>query len=285
VDQLIRHNRGLSELGCGASVLLLTFLLYVFVGSLAGILAGLFGVGGGVIIVPVLIFAFAASGIPAELLTQMAIGTSLATIVLTSINSAWAHHRLGNVDWKIFWLLAPGVAIGVYFGAEIAARVSGNALQLGFGIFGLFVAAQMGLGIQPKSSRSLPGAIPLFSVGTVFGCLSGLFGIGGGSLTVPFLNWCNLTMQRAVAISAACGIPIALIGSISYIYVGWQREGLPELSTGFVYWPAFVGIGLAAAPMARVGAQLAQRLPGGKLRRLFAIFLLCVSIQFIYRNI
>ena len=218
-------------------------------------------------------------------MTQLAIGTSLATIVLTSINSALTHHRLGNVDWRVFWLFAPGIALGVYIGAQIAARVSGNALQLGFGFFGLFVAAQMGLGLQPKASRNLPQAVPLLAIGTGFGCLSGLFGIGGGSLTVPFLHWCNLTMQRAVAVSAACGIPIAVIGALSYIQVGWQREGLPEFSSGYVYWPAFVGIGIAAAPMARVGARLAQRLPGDKLRRLFALFLLFVSLQFIYRNI
>jgi uncharacterized membrane protein YfcA len=265
--------------------LLLTLLLYLLMGALAGVCAGLFGVGGGVIIVPVLIFAFTAQGVSPELLTQLAIGTSLATIVLTSINSALTHHRLGNVDWRVFWRFAPGVALGVFFSAQIAARISGNALQLGFGIFGLFVAAQMALGIQPKASRNLPSALPLLAIGGGFGLLSGLFGIGGGSLTVPFLNWCNLTMQRAVAVSAACGIPIAIIGALSYMYVGWQREGLPEFSSGYVYWPAFIGIGIAAAPMARVGANLAQRLPSDKLRRLFALFLFVISVQFIYRNV
>jgi uncharacterized membrane protein YfcA len=262
-----------------------TLLLYLVMGALAGVCAGLFGVGGGVIIVPVLIFSFTAAGFPPELLTQMAIGTSLATIVLTSVNSALTHHRLGNVDWRVFSLFAPGVALGVYFGAQIAARISGNALQLGFGFFGLFVAAQMGLGFQPKASRNLPAPIPLFVIGSGFGCLSGLFGIGGGSLTVPFLHWCNLTMQRAVAVSAACGIPIAIIGALSYMQVGWHHQNLPAYSSGYVYWPAFFGIGLAAAPMARVGAHLAQRLPSDKLRRLFALFLLIISLQFIYRNI
>jgi len=265
--------------------LLLTLLLYLLMGALAGLCAGLFGVGGGVVIVPVLILAFAAQGMSPEFLTQMAIGTSLATIVLTSINSALTHHRLGNVDWPVFWRFAPGVALGVYFSAQIAARISGNALQLGFGLFGLFVAAQMGLGLQPKASRQLPSAPTLLAIGSGFGLLSGLFGIGGGSLTVPFLSWCNLTMQRAVAVSAACGIPIAVIGALSYIQVGWQCDGLPEFSSGYVYWPAFIGIGVAAAPMARVGARLAQRLPSDKLRRLFAVFLLCISLQFIYRNL
>lgn len=264
---------------------LTSLALYLVMGALAGLCAGLFGVGGGVIIVPVLIFSFTAAGFPPELLTQMAIGTSLATIVLTSINSALTHYRLGNVDTRVFWLLAPGIFVGVFFGAHIAARVSGHALQLGFGLFGLFVAAQMAVGVQPKASRSLPGAIPLFLIGNGFGCLSGLFGIGGGSLTVPFLHWCNLSMQRAIAVSAACGIPIAISGALSYMQVGWNNQNLPAHSSGFIYWPAFVGIGLAAAPMARVGAQLAQRLPGDKLRRLFAIFLLFVSLQFIYNNI
>jgi uncharacterized membrane protein YfcA len=262
-----------------------TLLLYLVMGALAGVCAGLFGVGGGVIIVPVLILSFTAAGFPVELLTQMAIGTSLATIVITSMNSALAHHRLGNVDWRVFGFFAPGIALGVYFGAQIAARISGNVLQLGLGFFCLFVAVQMGVGFQPKASRRVPAPLTLFTIGSGFGCLSGLFGIGGGSLTVPFLHWCNLTMQRAVAVSAACGIPIAIIGALSYIQVGWHQQNLPAYTSGYVYWPAFVGIGLTAAPMARVGAHLAQRLPSDKLRRLFAIFLLSISLQFIYRNI
>lgn len=265
--------------------MLLTLLMYLGVGAISGVMAGMFGVGGGVIMVPVLIFAFTAFGLSHELLTQMAIGTSLATVVLTSLNSAWTHHKLGNVDWTVVKRLAPGIVIGVYLGAEIAGRVSGQFLQICFGIFALFVAAQMGLGFKPKPSRQLPSAKPMFAVGTVIGCLSGLFGIGGGSLTVPFLSWCNIVMQRAVAISAACGIPIALFGAIFFIYVGWRRPGLPDMATGFVYWPAFLGLGIAAAPMAGVGAKLAQRLPAQRLRQCFAVFLLMVSIQFIVRNL
>ncbi|HUH36961.1 MAG TPA: sulfite exporter TauE/SafE family protein [Spongiibacteraceae bacterium] len=264
---------------------MLSLMLFLAVGVVVGLLAGLFGIGGGVIIVPVLILVFTVTGFDAAVLTQLAIGTSLATIIITSVSSALAHHRLGNVDWRIVRALAPGIALGVFAGGQLAGQLSGSLLQLLFGCFGVLVALQMATRFTPTPGRTVPGAGVMMAVGALFGGLSGLFGIGGGSLTVPFLHWCNLSMQRAVAASAACGVPIAVFGALSYLVAGWGRPELPAWSTGFIYWPALLGLALSAAPMTRFGARAAQGLSSARLRQLFAGFLLLVSIQFIVRNL
>ncbi len=269
----------------GQGKLIMVVLIYLVVGSVAGVAAGLFGVGGGLIIVPALVFSFAALEVSPLVATQLAVGTSLATIVVTSISSVRTHHQLGNVDWRLWCWLAPAIAVGVWLGVNTAAGISGRDLQLLFGVFAVLVAAQMGLGLRPAPSRALPGAAGLFSAGGVIGYVSALFGIGGGSVTVPFLSWCNVRMQRAVATSAACGLPIAVVGALSNIAVDWGREELPAYSSGFVYWPAFAGIVLTSFWCARIGAHWAQRLPAEQLRRAFALFLLVIGLQFIVRNI
>jgi uncharacterized membrane protein YfcA len=263
----------------------LIILIYLLVGSVAGLTAGLFGVGGGLVIVPALVFCFTVLGFSADTLTQMAVGTSLATIVVTSISSVRAHQLLGNVRWRLFWLLTPGIIVGVLLGANTAANTAGPLLQLLFGVFAVSMALQMGLNIRPPASRDLPGRAALGFVGSVVGFVSALFGIGGGSLTVPFLSWCNVRMQETVGTAAACGLPIAIAGALANTYIGWGREQLPEYSTGFVYWPAFFGIVLTSAVFAKLGATLAQRLPPLVLKRCFAAFLLLVGSQFILRNL
>ncbi|WP_372797443.1 sulfite exporter TauE/SafE family protein [Litorivivens sp.] len=257
---------------------------YLLLGAVAGLTAGLFGVGGGLIIVPALVFAFSFMDFPATTLTQLAVGTSLATIVFTSVSSVRAHHEYGNVDWRLFWKLAPAIAVGVVLGVHTAAGMAGQLLQGLFGCFALLIAAQMGLGLKPKPSRVVPGRVGLTAAGGVIGYVSALFGIGGGSLTVPFLSWSNVVMQKAVGVSAACGLPIAIVGFATNIWAGWGREDLPAYSSGFVYWPAFLGVVLTSTLFARFGAKLAQRLPEAHLKRVFALFLVVVGVQFIYRN-
>ncbi|MBB3048381.1 hypothetical protein FHR99_002655 [Litorivivens lipolytica] len=258
---------------------------YLLVGAIAGLTAGLFGVGGGLIIVPALVFSFTLLEFPAAILMQLAIGTSLATIVFTSISSVRAHHLYGNVDWPLFWKLAPAIALGVILGVHTAAGMAGALLQLLFGAFALLVALQMGLNFKPKPGRVVPGRLGSSLAGTVIGYVSALFGIGGGSLTVPYLSWSNVRMQQAVGVSAACGLPIALVGFATNIWAGWGREGLPTYSTGFVYWPAFLGIVSTSTLFARAGARLAQRLPERHLKRVFALFLGIIGLQFILRNL
>ncbi len=256
-------------------------LIYLALGALAGTVAGLFGVGGGLIIVPTLIYTLSWQGVDAGVVTHLAVGTSLATIVVTSLSSVRAHHKRGAVDWSIVAALTPGIALGAVLGAVTASYLSGPQLQLAFGVFVLVIAARLGLGLSTAGQRQLPGAPGLLAAGGVIGWISSLFGIGGGSLTVPFLSWCNVVMQRAVACSAACGLPIALFGSVSYIWQGWGTGALPAGSSGYVYWPAFLGIVLTSTVFARLGASLAHRLPALLLRRIFALFLLLVGSQLI----
>lgn len=267
----------------------MTLLVYLGVGAFAGLTAGLFGVGGGLVVVPVLILVFTAQGFDPGVLTQIAVGTSLAVIMITSISSVRAHHQLGNVSWPLVARLAPGIALGVFLGVNTAASLNGSLLQFVFGIFALLICLQMGLGLAPNPGRSLPaqtvsGHAQISLVALVIGYFSALFGIGGGSLTVPFLSWCNVRMQTVVASSAACGLPIAIVGAASNIVVGWGAEGLPDHSSGFVYWPAFFGLAVASALFAKLGAQLAQRLPSLLLKRLFAIYLGLVGLYFVFGN-
>ena len=255
-------------------------LVYLLLGAVAGLTAGLFGVGGGLVIVPALVFSFSFLDVAPTVLTQLAIGTSLATIVMTSISSVRAHHGYGNVDWHLWFRLAPAIALGVILGVYTAVGMAGTHLQVLFGVFAIVIGLQMGLRLQPRPGRVVPGLAGLGFAGTVIGYVSALFGIGGGSLTVPFLSWCNVKMQKAVGLSAACGLPIAVVGCLTNIVAGWGREDLPEYSTGFVYWPAFLGIVLASTLFAKVGAKLAQRLPEARLKQVFALFLVIIGSQF-----
>ncbi|HQQ63647.1 MAG TPA: sulfite exporter TauE/SafE family protein [Pseudomonadales bacterium] len=253
------------------------FLIYLLVGAVAGVLAGLFGVGGGTIIVPALLLCFTWQGIPLDLQTHLAIGTSLACIVITSVSSARTHHSQGAVRWSLVWWLTPGIAVGVWAGAGLAAQLHGLQLQRLFGLFAWIIAIQMWTGWQPGSHYTVPGKAGLSLAGLVIGGASALFGIGGGSLTVPFLVGCRVRMQEAVATAAACGFPIALVGAAAYIYQGQSQTGLPAGSLGFVFLPAFLGMGIASTPCAWLGARLAHRWPAATLKRLFAGFLILIG--------
>jgi uncharacterized membrane protein YfcA len=257
------------------------FLLYLVLGGFAGVLAGLFGVGGGIIIVPVLVFSFTAQGFDAEVLTHLAVGTSLATIVFTSINSVRAHHSFGAVRWAVFAWLTVGIVLGSGLGTLTASYIAGPHLQKIIGVFALLVSAQMALDLRPKARHEIPGKPGLTLAGLVIGWASAIFGIGGGSLTVPFLTWRSLSMQQAVATSAACGFPIAVASTLSFMILGWHDPLLPPHSLGFVYLPALLGIALTSMFFARFGARLAHKLSPRLLKRLFAALLFCVGLNFL----
>ncbi len=256
-----------------------TLLLYLVLGAAAGLIAGLFGVGGGVIIVPVLALSYAAQGMDSSVVMHMALGTSLATIVVTSLSSIRAHHRLGNVPWEVMQRMIPGIAAGALAGAFLAHWIPSDWLQRLFGVFALILAAQIARGGRPSAGRGLPGSAGLAGAGGVIGTGSALTGIGGGSLTVPFLVWCSVPMHRAVGAGAAGGLPIAVAGAIGYMLVGLQVPVLPEWSTGYVYWPAFAGISVATVLMAPLGARLAAWLPAHILRALFALLLVVIGLR------
>ncbi|HLD68123.1 MAG TPA: sulfite exporter TauE/SafE family protein [Pseudomonas sp.] len=258
------------------------FLLYVLLGACAGVLAGLFGVGGGIIIVPVLVFSFAAQGFEPAILTHLAVGTSLATIIFTSINAVLEHQRKGAVLWPVFIWMTLGILLGAGIGALTAAAIQGPLLQKIIGVFALCIALQMALELKPKPGRAVPGKLGLAAAGSLIGWASAIFGIGGGSLSVPFLTWRSVSMQQAVATSSACGLPIAAAGALSFMLIGWEHPQLPDWSLGFVYLPAMAGIALTSMFFARFGARLAHKLSPRLLKRLFALLLFCVGLSFLF---
>ncbi len=257
------------------------FLLYLVLGCFAGVFAGLFGIGGGMVIVPVLVYSLAAQGVDPSVSTHIAVGTSLATIMFTSINAIIAHHRKRAVLWPIVGWMTLGILLGAALGSLTAAALQGAQLQRVIGVFAILVAIQMALNLQPKSRREVPGKMGLSIAGVVIGWASAIFGIGGGSLTVPFLVWRSVGMQQAVATSAACGFPIAVAGAISFIVTGWDRAALPPWSLGFVYLPAMLGVAITSMYFARIGANWAHRLSPLLLKRLFALLLFCVGVNFL----
>ncbi|WP_404416576.1 sulfite exporter TauE/SafE family protein [Vreelandella aquamarina] len=260
---------------------IVTFAVYLLLGAVAGTMAGLFGVGGGLIIVPVLALAFEWQGIAPEVLMHLAIGTSLATIVITGASSAYGHFRKGSVDKPWFMALLPGLMLGAIAGVFVADNLSGTLLGTLFGVFVLLVALKMMMGLSPKPGSQAPGKRVMVAAGTVIGAISALFGIGGGTLTVPWLSRCGANMTQAVGTSAACGLPIAVFGALTFIVVGWGHPLLPAATTGFVMWPAFVGIVLASVLFARLGVRLAHVLPAHVLRYAFATLLTLVGLRFI----
>lgn len=257
------------------------FVLYLALGSLAGTLAGLFGIGGGLIIVPVLIFSFGLQGVDPDIAAHMAVGTSLATIVFTSLSSIRSHHGHGSVRWDIFRPMTIGIVVGAVLGAWSAALLSGPTLELIIGVFVILVAIKMLTGANPKPGRDVPGSSGLVVSGGIIGWASAIFGIGGGTLTVPYLNWCNVRMQETVGTSAACGLPIAVAGALGNIWTGWGHDSLPDYSIGFIYLPALLGIIMTSMIFARVGAALAHRLDAALLKRIFAIVLVIVGLRFL----
>ncbi|PIE82699.1 MAG: hypothetical protein CSA09_05635 [Candidatus Contendobacter odensis] len=257
----------------------MAFSLYLALGLFAGVMAGLLGVGGGLIIVPALVWIFQQQHMTADMTMHLAIGTSLATIVMTSMSSVYAHQRRGAVLWPTFWRLTPGIVSGAWLGAVIADMLPGTVLQMVFAIFVLFMSAQMAFGTKPAPHRNLPNTPGLLAAGGIIGSISAIIGIGGGSLTVPFLSWCNVAMRQTVATSAACGLPIALAGTIGFIITGSNEPGLPEWSLGYIYVPALIGITTTSMLLAPVGAKLAHSLPTTTLKKVFAVFLALIGIR------
>ncbi len=261
---------------------LLVWFAYLVLGVIAGLVGGLLGLGGGIIIVPSLLFLFIWQGLPAEILMHLAVATSLSTIVFTSISSSYAHHKHQAVLWSQVFLLTPGIIIGAVLGAFLADYISSDVLRRLFGIFEIFVACQIGFSVKPTAHRSFPGRNGMLIAGGGIGTLSTILGIGGGTLTVPFLIWCNVNIRKAVATSSACGFPIALAGSLAMIFTGLDSTSLPENSIGYVYWPAATLILITSVLFAPVGAKLAHSMPVDSLRRVFAIVLAGVGLRMLF---
>lgn len=258
------------------------WLAYFVFGAVAGIIAGLLGVGGGIVVVPALYWIFTMQGLPQAEMMHLALGTSLATIVFTSFSSFRAHAARGAVRWDIFRHFTPGILIGAFLGSWTAARLSSRSLRVAFMLLLYYVSIQMLLNIKPKASRQLPGTLGLGTAGGVIGLLSNLVGIGGGIMTVPFLSWCNVPIHVAVGTAAAIGLPIAIAGAIGYVINGLVATDLPPLCLGFVYLPALCGIVAMSVLTAKLGARLAHTLPVVVLKRVFALFLLAMATRMLW---
>mgnify|MGYP005752860829 FL=1 len=252
--------------------------LYLVLGAAVGVIAGLLGVGGGLLIVPALTWLFLDTGLLPEDTVQFAVGTSLATIVFTSLSSIRAHHRRGAVRWDVVARLVPGIVLGTFAGALLATVLDSSTLAMVFGVFEIGIAIYMALDVKPVPGRGLPGTAGMTTAGSVIGAVSALLGIGGGTLTVPFLVWCNVVMRDAVATASACGLPIAVAGTAGFIIFGLGASTAAG-ATGYVYWPAVAGIVAASVFTAPLGAALAHRLPARQLKRVFSVVLLALGLR------
>lgn len=243
------------------------------------------------LMVPFISALLKAQRFPPEHIVKVAIATSLATILFTSVSSVWAHHKKGAVQWSIVKALAPGIVLGALLGAQIAGQVKNQWMEIFFGLFVGYMALQM---LKPKtktiqqvaseSAEPSPSTAKLFSVGGMIGAMSAMVGAGGGFITVPYLNSKGLPLPKAVAVSAACGFPIALAGAVGYMIAGWGLNVGPH-TTGFIYWPALVVISAASVVTAPWGAHQATVLPIPTLRKFFGAMLLCIAAYMLWLGI
>jgi len=257
---------------------LLEVILYLVTGALSGFAAGLFGVGGGLIIVPVLYYVFSAQGYDQQHLMHMAVATSLAVIVFTSISSTLAHHRKQAVLWSVVLLLVPGIIIGAWFGGVFASTLETRVLSSFFAVFEFFVAVSLLLKKQPAQHQTRIKTSVATVGGSIIGFISTIVGVAGGTMTVPFLHWFNISMHKAVATSAACGFPIALIGTLSYIYTGWGQQLTNSPSIGYLQLYALAIIASSSFIFAPLGAKLTHTVSEKTLRLSFSFILFMLSI-------
>jgi len=254
-------------------------LAYLFLGVLVGFLAGLLGVGGGGVMVPILTALFLAQGIAIDQVVHIALATSMASIILTSLSSMRAHHSRGAVRWDIVRLMAPGVILGTFSATFLAALSSATGLAIFFTLFMGYTALQMFLNKQPKPSSAIRSNSELFVAGGGIGAISAVVSIGGGSLTVPYLSWRNINIKTAIGTSAAMGIPISIAGTLGYIVNGWNSSSDLGYSLGFVYLPAVGLISMMSILFAPIGAKLAHKLPVTVIKKIFAMLLLVLAVK------
>ncbi len=263
-------------------MMLFDLALYAFLGMCAGLLSGTLGVGGGIVIVPMLVMAFGQQGFAPEIIMHLALGTSLASIIFTSLSSTYAQHKRNAVDWNIVKNIALGIVVGTYCGSIFASNISANYLQIFFALFLLYVAYHMLLGKKVVSTRQMPKLFALNCVGVFIGFISSLVGIGGGTLSVTFMLWHNVDIRKAIASSSAIGIFIALSGALGYLINGLDVPNLPLYSLGYLYLPALCGIVLFSVLTAPFGVKLAHSLPISTIKKVFSILLIIVSLKMLF---
>ncbi len=258
------------------------FLAYFATGAFVGFLAGLLGIGGGMTLVPVLAAMFAAQQFAPDHTVHLALGTGMASIMFTSSASVRTHHRLGGVDWSLARRMGPGMVAGTLLATALSGWVPQRALALAFAVIVYAGATQILLGRKPSAERTLPGTPALVTIGFLIGAISGLVSAGGAFLTVPLMLFCGVAMTTAIGTGAAMGVPVAMVGTLGYMFSGWQVADLPPLALGFVYGPALLGIVAGSVLTAPVGARAAHRLPVTTLRRIFAGLLYVLATKMLW---
>jgi uncharacterized membrane protein YfcA len=254
-------------------------LTYLALGLFVGFFAGLLGIGGGIIIVPLLLMVFGMEHFPDERVLHLALGTSIASIVFTSMSTVWAHQRHHTVRWDVLRKVTPGVVGGTLLGTFVANALPSRYLATFFIAFAFYSAIQMWLDIKPAPTRQLPGWIGMTAAALLVGALSSLIGVGGGFLAIPLLTMCNVPMLNAIGTSAAIGLPLALSGTLGYIYTGLGKDHLPALSLGYVYLPALAGIVIGTFVTVPYGARAAHRVPVTTLKRIFSVVLIALATK------
>lgn len=257
-------------------------LIYFGTGAVVGFLAGMLGIGGGMTLVPLVAAMFTAQQLAPDHVVHLALGTGMASIVFTSSSSVRAHHKLGGVDWALVRRMGPGMVAGTLLATALSGWVSQRALALAFAVIVYAGATQLLLGRKPSASRTLPGTPALVAISLMFGVVCGLVSAGGAFLTVPFMLFCGVAMTTAIGTGAALGLPVAVVGTIGYVFSGRQVAGLPSLALGFVYVPALLGIVAGSVLTAPIGARTAHRLPVQMLRRIFACLLYGLATKMLW---
>jgi len=258
------------------------WIVYLLMGLFVGFFAGLLGIGGGLILVTLMVYLFTLQGFPEDRILHMALGTSIASIVFTSISSLSAHHKHGAVRWDIVRAAIPGLIIGTLLGTLVADQLKSKYLAIFFVIFVYYSAVQMFVNAKPKPSRQLPGKLGLNLASVIVGIVSALVGVGGGVMTIPLMSMCNVPMRNAIGTSAALGLPIAVAGTVGFIITGLGKDHLPAFSVGYLYLPALIGIVIGTLVTVPWGAKMAHTLPVSQLKKIFAVILFILATRMLW---
>jgi uncharacterized protein len=259
--------------------------VFIVIGCVVGFIAGLLGIGGGLTMIPLLTLLFTYEQFPPGDVLHIAVATSMATIVFTSIASVRAHHQHRAVLWSVFWRLAPGILIGSLVGPQIVSGMSTRLLSGVFVLFASYTGLRLIRNTLPKPTRELPGTLGLWFSGAAIGVISSMVGAGGGFISVPFMTACNVRLQNAVATSAALGLPIAAAGTVGFLIAGFRHPGLPPYTVGYIYLPALIAIVSASVVVAPIGVRMAHRWPAAQLRHAFAALMFGIAGFFFWKLI
>jgi uncharacterized membrane protein YfcA len=258
------------------------WIIYLLMGLFVGFFAGLLGIGGGLILVTLMVYLFTLQEFPADRVLHLALGTSITSIVFTSISSLRAHHKHGAVRWDILRTAVPGLVIGTLLGTVVADQLKSKYLAIFFVIFVYYSAVQMFANVKPKPTRQLPGKVGMTVVAVLVGIVSSLVGVGGGVMTIPLMSLCNVPMRQAIGTSAALGLPIAIAGAVGFIATGLGKDHLPAFSLGYVYLPALIGIVIGTFVTVPWGARMAHSMPVTRLNKIFAVILFILATRMLW---